>query len=201
MISMHRNKLKVPVCVGVGGSIDFLSGLYSRAPTWMQKSGLEWLHRLAKEPGRLTGRYASNVGGLIVHLPKQLLAYALQSRTLVPSSVTRSSVEGVLQIAVSGRFTGALVLQVQEMLGQALADSSHLILDLKETTYVGADAYGMIIHLDGKLNNRSRQFWLAGARPSLLRVHRTSRIGKHILLAQDASEAMAGIGMSTALTA
>ena len=31
-IAMHRHRLKVPVCIGVGGSFDFLSGRVSRAP-------------------------------------------------------------------------------------------------------------------------------------------------------------------------
>lgn len=38
---------------GVGGSFDVLSGNISRAPKWMQKCGLEWLHRLIKNPKRI----------------------------------------------------------------------------------------------------------------------------------------------------
>jgi N-acetylglucosaminyldiphosphoundecaprenol N-acetyl-beta-D-mannosaminyltransferase len=43
--------------LGVGGSFDHVSGAASRAPRWMQKAGLEWLHRLAREPRRLWKRY------------------------------------------------------------------------------------------------------------------------------------------------
>lgn len=43
--------------LGVGGSFDHLSGLVRRAPRWMQRSGLEWLHRLVQEPRRLWRRY------------------------------------------------------------------------------------------------------------------------------------------------
>jgi N-acetylglucosaminyldiphosphoundecaprenol N-acetyl-beta-D-mannosaminyltransferase len=43
--------------MGVGGSFDVLSGMISRAPLWIQKSGLEWLYRLSKEPRRLFKRY------------------------------------------------------------------------------------------------------------------------------------------------
>ena len=41
-----------------GGLFNFLSGLRSRAPMWMQRWGLEWLYRLALEPRRLFWRYA-----------------------------------------------------------------------------------------------------------------------------------------------
>ncbi|MGI8968674.1 MAG: WecB/TagA/CpsF family glycosyltransferase [Chloroflexota bacterium] len=56
-IREHMAELNVPVCVGVGGSFDMLAGRVSRAPMWMQRSGMEWLHRFRMEPGRLWKRY------------------------------------------------------------------------------------------------------------------------------------------------
>lgn len=57
---MERAALSIPgaTFVGVGAAFDFLSGTKRRAPDWMQKRGLEWLHRMALEPRRLTSRYA-----------------------------------------------------------------------------------------------------------------------------------------------
>ena len=51
---IHRNlgRLGVPVVMGVGGAFDFISGKAKRAPGWMQRLGLEWLHRLLHEPWR-----------------------------------------------------------------------------------------------------------------------------------------------------
>jgi N-acetylglucosaminyldiphosphoundecaprenol N-acetyl-beta-D-mannosaminyltransferase len=43
--------------LGVGGSFDHVAGLSRRAPLWMQRAGLEWLHRLLSEPRRLWRRY------------------------------------------------------------------------------------------------------------------------------------------------
>ena len=40
------------VGMGVGGAFDFISGRVPRAPRWMRKRGLEWLHRLTREPWR-----------------------------------------------------------------------------------------------------------------------------------------------------
>jgi N-acetylglucosaminyldiphosphoundecaprenol N-acetyl-beta-D-mannosaminyltransferase len=53
----HRDKLNVPVMVGVGAAFDFLAGVKKQAPVWMRKSGLEWLFRLCSEPCRLWRRY------------------------------------------------------------------------------------------------------------------------------------------------
>jgi len=51
-IARNLARLDIPVCIGVGGSFDFLAGVTVRAPVWMQEMGLEWLHRLLQEPWR-----------------------------------------------------------------------------------------------------------------------------------------------------
>lgn len=56
-IRANRDRLDVPVCMGVGCVLDLLAGVVSRAPSWMQRSGLEWLFRLGQEPARLWRRY------------------------------------------------------------------------------------------------------------------------------------------------
>ncbi len=53
-----RPRLSPPLLVGVGAAFDFHAGLVSQAPRWMQRSGLEWLYRLSREPRRLWRRYA-----------------------------------------------------------------------------------------------------------------------------------------------
>ena len=49
--------LGVPVMIGIGASLDFVTGRAKRAPLWAQRAGLEWLWRLCHEPGRLWKRY------------------------------------------------------------------------------------------------------------------------------------------------
>jgi len=52
----HRGALPV-VMLGAGAAFDFLADVKPRAPLWMQRAGLEWLHRLCSEPRRLWRRY------------------------------------------------------------------------------------------------------------------------------------------------
>jgi N-acetylglucosaminyldiphosphoundecaprenol N-acetyl-beta-D-mannosaminyltransferase len=51
-IARNRERLGVPVSIGVGGAFDFVAGVARRAPAWVQRLGLEWLHRLARQPWR-----------------------------------------------------------------------------------------------------------------------------------------------------
>jgi N-acetylglucosaminyldiphosphoundecaprenol N-acetyl-beta-D-mannosaminyltransferase len=61
------------VMVGVGAAFDFLAGQTPRAPSWMRRHGLEWLHRLATEPRRLAGRYLSTNPRFVLGALRQLL--------------------------------------------------------------------------------------------------------------------------------
>lgn len=51
-IAKHLDQLPVQLVMGVGGTFDVLTGNVERAPVWMQRIGLEWFHRLLKQPSR-----------------------------------------------------------------------------------------------------------------------------------------------------
>lgn len=53
----HWQQLQPAILMGVGAAFDFHAGVKPRAPMWMKKYSLEWLHRLSSEPGRLWKRY------------------------------------------------------------------------------------------------------------------------------------------------
>jgi N-acetylglucosaminyldiphosphoundecaprenol N-acetyl-beta-D-mannosaminyltransferase len=59
-IAAHRERLGIPVMIGIGGSLDMLVGDKKRAPEWAQRVGVEWVFRAAQEPGRLGKRYAKD---------------------------------------------------------------------------------------------------------------------------------------------
>lgn len=51
-IRRNLQRLEVPVCMGIGGTLDFVAGVAKRAPRWMRRVGLEWLYRLVQQPWR-----------------------------------------------------------------------------------------------------------------------------------------------------
>ena len=53
----HRDRMKVPVMLGVGAAFDFFAGTKRQAPRWIRDNGFEWLFRLLTEPRRLWKRY------------------------------------------------------------------------------------------------------------------------------------------------
>ncbi|MDR3120463.1 MAG: WecB/TagA/CpsF family glycosyltransferase [Clostridiales bacterium] len=51
-IYRNREKLRAPVCIGVGGTLDIFAGTATLAPPSFRARGLEWLYRLYREPWR-----------------------------------------------------------------------------------------------------------------------------------------------------
>ena len=60
-LKKYKEKLGVPVSIGVGGTLDVMAGTAKRAPVWMQKAKLEWLFRGILQPKR---------AGRLLALPK-----------------------------------------------------------------------------------------------------------------------------------
>lgn len=52
-IARNRDRLCVPVLIGVGGTLDVASGRVSRAPRWVRRANAEWLYRLLRNPRKL----------------------------------------------------------------------------------------------------------------------------------------------------
>ncbi len=73
-----RSRLAAPVLVGVGAAFDFHAGLIPQAPPWMQRNGLEWSYRLAREPRRLWRRYARYNPRFLIAFGRQYAAHRMR---------------------------------------------------------------------------------------------------------------------------
>jgi N-acetylglucosaminyldiphosphoundecaprenol N-acetyl-beta-D-mannosaminyltransferase len=78
MISQLRKRMPTTWFLGLGGSLSMVAGELPRAPKWMQRTGLEWIHRMALEPQRLFQRYIIQDAPFAL----RLFSHALYSRWL-----------------------------------------------------------------------------------------------------------------------
>jgi N-acetylglucosaminyldiphosphoundecaprenol N-acetyl-beta-D-mannosaminyltransferase len=85
----HRQRLEVPVIMGVGGSFDVMAGFIKRAPLWVQSLGLEWFWRLLMEPRKLWKRYLTTNSEFI-----WLAGCEIVARRLGRQPATHSHVRG-----------------------------------------------------------------------------------------------------------
>lgn len=72
-MAAHRSALRAPVLIGVGAAFDMLAGTVRRAPVIFQRTGCEWMFRIAQEPRRLFKRYLKSNSQFAFRLLGELL--------------------------------------------------------------------------------------------------------------------------------
>jgi N-acetylglucosaminyldiphosphoundecaprenol N-acetyl-beta-D-mannosaminyltransferase len=168
-IAMHRDRLNVPACIGVGGTLDFIAGSFPRAPGWMQDLGLEWFYRCAQEPLRLSKRYFSDAAALMTHVPRQFVPHALQSRRRIASHVVAQAADEAIVISVHGNLYGNSLRDFASIATSAAQTGMNVVVNLSPATFLGIDALGELIRLHSQLSPMQCLF-LAGLRPHQTRV-------------------------------
>jgi N-acetylglucosaminyldiphosphoundecaprenol N-acetyl-beta-D-mannosaminyltransferase len=86
-IAGNREACGVKLSVGVGITFSFVCGQVKRAPRWMQRTGLEWAHRLIQEPRRLWRRYLLDDTAFLGLVLRDLSRRGRSTRRVAPSNV------------------------------------------------------------------------------------------------------------------
>lgn len=184
----NRNRLKVPVSIGIGGTYEFISGTISRAPEWMQKRGLEWIFRLTQDPKRLWRRYLLDLIKFSYMVIPSIMGYQMRrlcgrlSRCRYTSHKDRStilqeSMSGVLKvISFPYRLDGPFLDQFRdEILGKTTI-APNTILDLNHTFIMDASGLGFMLQLWHQCHTTGTRLYMMGVRPSMIRLLKQNRL-------------------------
>lgn len=187
-INMHYRSLGVPVSIGVGGTIDFLAGKLARAPRWMQKSGTEWIFRLAQEPRRLMGRYAKDLW----HFSGAIAAQCWQLRSRKGLTPTRSplvqeqrSHSQFQTLALPERLDFEEVHQSSSEMESRLNAQQPTVLDLKEVQFIDSTGVGLLIRLQKRARCLGQPLLLANPSSNLRRALELMRLEEFFITVPD----------------
>jgi N-acetylglucosaminyldiphosphoundecaprenol N-acetyl-beta-D-mannosaminyltransferase len=198
-IHMHRERLRsIPVCIGVGGTFDFIAGETSRAPEWMQKSGLEWCYRLGQDPKRLWKRYYKDFWQFARYVIPQWWVlrhgHRAGSAEIIPIRVDDKTV-----LSIIGDFKAGIVSRFQALAEEAFRANTHLILDFQGMTSFDAKALGTLIHMPKRAALFQREVRLIYLPPAVRTALQRSHVGDGLYVVADSiAEAFAqpqGIGL------
>jgi anti-anti-sigma regulatory factor len=156
----------------------------------MQQGGLEWLYRMIQEPSRLATRYFGNAVGLLRYLPVQLAAMRMQGKRRRETRISQEMIGSALVLRIDGDFTGALLPRFESDVRSAVLAGSHVVLDMSNTAYIGADALASLIYVMNVTRCWKRELWLAGLDRLLVNVVGASRLRLSFRMAPKVAEAL-----------
>lgn len=183
----NRNRLKVPVSVGIGGTYEFITGSVKRAPEWMCKSGVEWIYRITQDPKRLWKRYFVGffkfgfmVFPAIAYYRYRRLLYHLFSKK--PANYTKTAPEPGKTASAVNIITLPELMDAETVSGKGekikaqLGLSAITVFDLSRVTFMDSSGLGMLISLNRLAQRTETNIYFIGIRSHIRRVFELNRI-------------------------
>ena len=148
----NHDRIKVPVRAHLGAVINFQAGTVKRAPSILQKTGLEWLWRIREEP-RLWKRYWKDGAALLRLLATRVLPLAIQARMNKFSAKESQDLQVVVRqeyssvvLKLSGHATAANIDVATGHFRDALAkEEVQIVVDLEDVTAVDQRFLGLLL--------------------------------------------------------
>ena len=171
-IKHNLSRLTVPVISHLGAVVNFAAGTVTRAPVWMQRSGLEWLWRIKEEP-QLWRRYWNDGWMLLSLLLTRLLPYAAWLRWGGGRDAGRVPDIWILDttdspcLRVSGDVVGVLNEHAHQILLDASQAQQSLTVDLSAARVLGGCFWAQLLLLRQRLALAGHSLRLEGVSQAL----------------------------------
>lgn len=174
-VQRNRDDLDVALMGHLGAVINFVAGTVSRAPRWVQKSGLEWAWRIKEEPA-LWRRYWNDGRTLLQLLAKVVLPGALAARRHSVSAAQYDAAQVDVrletdraQLVLGGAIGKPNIDRLRSALAQVWANRAPVVVDCSALSHVDSAALGALILLYGACAAAQRPWTMAGVSPVVRR--------------------------------
>ncbi len=187
----NRERLSVPVSIGVGGTYEFLAGAVTRAPEWMQNAGLEWLYRIPRSPVKLLKRLFYGVFKLgpviclvILHSKYRRLLSNVKQSLCYKDFLSQSifSTEAMLPIDCSmgvislpERLDVSTIDMFRDSVEGAVSVNSKMVLDFSRVSFIDTSELGFFIRLWSLVRKDGKGIYLVGVKPQIRKVFKLNR--------------------------
>jgi N-acetylglucosaminyldiphosphoundecaprenol N-acetyl-beta-D-mannosaminyltransferase len=193
-ISMVAKELHGPVCIGIGGTLDMITGEVKRAPVWMQRSGLEWLFRLVQEPRRLWKRYVKDLFYFSLFFARQWWAMKRDPKhapLMMAELVDTAESIDANELRVIGRLVVNNVAEFVQQAEIALLQRPFLAINLSEATFLDSSALGALVNLANRAQAAGGTLWLVAVPPPIMHVLQLVKLDRFFEIHTTFSQAVA----------
>lgn len=179
-ISMHVRGWNVPVSMGIGASLDFITGDQRRAPRRIQQYHLEWLWRICSDPKRLFGRYLANVRFLFSATWKMIQTHYVADKPVSFQMLEEADFKRLEKTGIiAERFQG---LDHEEAAGKfierisARTTGKNLLLDMHARPWLDSLELGTLLEINKICRAQGKRIILYAPRPKVARLLETCRL-------------------------
>jgi len=182
-ISMHVHGWNIPVAMGVGASLDFITGEQKRAPAWMRRIGLEWLWRIGCNPRRLFRRYLANLHFLFSASRKMVSIHYMPDRPNAARPLEDAEIERLNRQGIEvERFLGLKDEEAANEFVERLSQSSsgrNLLLDIHTVPWLDSMELGALLEVNKARRRQGKRLILYAPRPKVRRLLDTCRLSDY----------------------
>lgn len=144
-IEHNASRLTSPVLSHLGAVMNFAAGNLRRAPTWMQRTGLEWLWRIREEPA-LWHRYWRDGSSAVGLLVMRVVPDALTSRRLLRASMPLNRIEWLgSTLCLHGAWPDAVAAPLRAALSESAARAAPLTIELSDVVSMGPACVALLL--------------------------------------------------------
>ncbi|WP_339074555.1 WecB/TagA/CpsF family glycosyltransferase [Teredinibacter turnerae] len=184
----NRDRLQAPVVSHLGAVVNFVAGEVSRAPTMVQKLGLEWLWRIKEEPG-IWRRYWNDGLALLQLLVNNVLPLYLARNKSGHKQVCQSTFDET-DICVKLTLTGAMGSDfsrnlMAEVVGHARPHKP-LQLDLSGLEYMDNSFIAFLLLMDCRLQKYHSRLEIIAVSDALAKTFQQQGVAKRFVYAAEA---------------
>lgn len=178
-ISMHVRGWNIPMSIGVGGSLDFITGEQKRAPVGLQRMHLEWFWRMCFDPKRLFTRYMANMRFLFSASRQMWLIHRMPDKPVSFQSLGKEDIEQLESLdAVVERFQS---LGNEDTARKFLTHleqvtTKNIILDIHQTPWFDSLELGALLEVNKRCRAKGTRLILYAPRPKVRRLLETCRL-------------------------
>ena len=159
----NHDRLQIPVRVHLGATINFQAGAIKRAPTTMQRLGLEWLWRIKEEPQLWRRYWSDGLAFLQLLLTRVLPLMAITQWSQFKSGrhdllVEQNEDQKSVNISLNGAAVRENIDKVVVSFQAAAAGTKDIVINFRNTCVLDARFLGLLAMLDRQLKGRHLGF-------------------------------------------
>ncbi len=182
-IQMHVRGWNVPVAMGIGASLDFITGEQRRAPAWMRRIHLEWFWRICGNPRRLFRRYLANLRFLFSASRKMISIHYMADRPLAVRPLDDGEIGRLNHLGITvERFLGLKdETAAHDFIERFCCQDccTNLLLDIHTVPWLSSLELGALLEINKAHRRNGRRLILYAPRPKVRRLLDTCRLSDY----------------------